>query len=824
MGKLFVSCGLLLVSIFLTVVWTRDGLMLATGEEGMLFVNIKHTLKSYRNDWRDISLGTNQGSLSSPGKPVFWTVGLLDQMGLSVVAIQRLLFIFIIFSSLISAYWFSSLLLADGKGILTPLIISVFYIINPFTAVNVWNRFLYSLMFSLPLLSASLAILIQGYKSKNIYWAFIYSLPSLIYSFAFTSPAIAILLVLTSIAIGVCYSILMKVGFKWGIRYLTLCLSLWILANLWWLLPVVNTSAGSSAFTTTAYNINSFVSVSRSYTLPFVVRLLSSDFLFENQTWGSVYLNWPYQLISWVVPISIAGVVLFLRKNPITRVFFYLMIIGLFFSKGSSPPMGDLMLWLLNYLRPLQLLRNPFEKMGLMMTIAYSGLLTLGIDKVLNWFSRAHRPHLGKAIILSVFFLYCGLYLWPVWTGKVFGKYPSGIEVDLPNYYGLARSWLDKNVDNYRVLALPSVYGDGGIYKFGLTEYHGLDPLNQLLGVSVISQTTAMNHSDEVIRGYLKWRQSASLWKIAGLFSAKYIMTNPDLDWNKLGSMSEAEVDQLLKSYKSIGNNFRLGIPVTCLENDSYPICSLDLNSRQWQSADYLSITATSESLQPFEVNIVDSTGHVIRFDGYTDSDYVFTRHESRFILPLRNPTETNLEFSLSAVAKIKFFSKNDIKVKLIALEKGSPEAQSYLLDPVEIGRLKFYEISPEVRTGRFFAANDIRLADSPSSIFLLLNDSTAIPGKSVFVSSKDAPSLSRVKTGTRLPEIEFERTSASEYRLKISNAVLPYVLVFHESFHPKWKVFPREYSSMHFLTDGYANGYLIDRPGDYDLRISYEN
>ena len=63
-----------------------------------------------------------------------------------------------------------------------------------------------------------------------------------------------------------------------------------------------------------------------------------------------------------------------------------------------------------------------------------------------------------------------------------------------------------------------------------------------------------------------------------------------------------------------------------------------------------------------------------------------------------------------------------------------------------------------------------------------------------------------------------------SKYKVKV-NAIRKFVLVFNQSYHPKWIAsvdgvpIPE---SGHFAVNGYANGYVIDRTGEYTVTIEY--
>ncbi len=112
------------------------------------------------------------------------------------------------------------------------------------------------------------------------------------------------------------------------------------------------------------------------------------------------------------------------------------------------------------------------------------------------------------------------------------------------------------------------------------------------------------------------------------------------------------------------------------------------------------------------------------------------------------------------------------------------------------------------------------------------------------------------------VPEILYQKINQTKYRVKVRNARTPYLLSFGESFSPGWKVYQHSDSNFitkpvasyfsgeiseyapasslldkkffeifsadilpeqkHFRVNGYANGWYIDKTGDYELLVEY--
>lgn len=92
------------------------------------------------------------------------------------------------------------------------------------------------------------------------------------------------------------------------------------------------------------------------------------------------------------------------------------------------------------------------------------------------------------------------------------------------------------------------------------------------------------------------------------------------------------------------------------------------------------------------------------------------------------------------------------------------------------------------------------------------------------------------------LPELEFQKINPTKYFIKIKNAQAPFFLNFLETHNFLWKAYMIEDGSQdakaesiwstwfreplpdntHFLINGYANGWLLDQKGNYNIILEY--
>lgn len=113
-----------------------------------------------------------------------------------------------------------------------------------------------------------------------------------------------------------------------------------------------------------------------------------------------------------------------------------------------------------------------------------------------------------------------------------------------------------------------------------------------------------------------------------------------------------------------------------------------------------------------------------------------------------------------------------------------------------------------------YFCVNE---KDDPEELFeeTFVAENISIPLYSV----KDLP-----VNNNRLPKISTEKIDPTHYIIKVRDASSPYILSFSERFSPLWKLSlnSKNISSQHFIINGYANGWIIDKTGNYTLSLEF--
>lgn len=105
------------------------------------------------------------------------------------------------------------------------------------------------------------------------------------------------------------------------------------------------------------------------------------------------------------------------------------------------------------------------------------------------------------------------------------------------------------------------------------------------------------------------------------------------------------------------------------------------------------------------------------------------------------------------------------------------------------------------------------------------------IENDKTIVFPKDAKNIDKEKFSySALPELISQKINPSKYIIEIKEANNPYILNFLESFNDKWRVYISKDgenikidNKRHFKSFGYANSWVINERGDYEIIIYYE-
>jgi hypothetical protein len=139
------------------------------------------------------------------------------------------------------------------------------------------------------------------------------------------------------------------------------------------------------------------------------------------------------------------------------------------------------------------------------------------------------------------------------------------------------------------------------------------------------------------------------------------------------------------------------------------------------------------------------------------------------------------------------------------------------------VGKLEIYKLDDTISSAVdriYFGTELVRAKDLKEGIDYILKTNFEIGKNILFVENQNSY-MEWISEKREVPNHIVERLSSTEYKININNAKTSYILVLQNIFSPNWQI-DGVNDTYHFIADGYANGWIIDKKGDYIVNIKY--
>ena len=548
------------VSLLLVSYWFRNGNTWGAGETGNPFYNLSQMLAISGWAWGNQILGGSSG-LTVASVPVHAVLAFLQQNGVPGFVLQAAFFFIVLYLSLYGMYALARELFPKYKESMW-LLAAFFYLINPYSLMNIWNRFLLNTVLFYALLPLGLLIFIKGLNSKRYYYGLVLGLVTVLCSYAFGAPAQTI--IFWFILFFTCFFYFIFFEKSWFvIKYFLFTFFLWLVFNFWWVSQQIyfrlsqTYLIATNLFFTSSGNLDALTFLSTILGKVQNVLLLQHGPFFKEGynlpfSWPTFYSLIPTLLLQWLVTLSILAIAIKKIKEKWILYFLTVFIVGVFFVKGNAPPLGELFTLLFQKVTFLQFLRNPFEKTGILLALGLSPLFGIAIYEISNYFLKINIK-LSK-LILSIGFFYVLIFFgFPFWTRLVFTStnpptdtLENGYEIKVPNYYKEADAWLKSKDGLFRFISLP--LGGEGIFNNWEKGYPGVEMSGMLFSTPSISYNTTIPFYTELVEDIEElFLTQKDFYKVAAIFNVKYLMLRDDINF-KLGNMRDpAHIEKVFK-------------------------------------------------------------------------------------------------------------------------------------------------------------------------------------------------------------------------------------------------------------------------------------
>ncbi|MCL4415081.1 MAG: glycosyltransferase family 39 protein [Actinobacteria bacterium] len=532
------------IPALLVVIWFKSGEILGTGESGLPFYDFNIQLNINKDAWAYYTLG-HPLNIGAAATPTYWFFTQLQNLGVPTFILQAF-FIWIIF--LIAGLAIYKLVreLFASIGWIHALLAVLFYWFNPFSLVNVWNRFLNNFFVFYALLPISVYLFLKGLRRRNYIFALLIGFVSALLAYALTSVAFVFMFWGVLFYLGVFYFITHRGERLFIFKFFLLTLFFWFLTNFWWISQVLsylqlgsfNEVIKTSFKQDTNYNTFSLLSERLGF-LTYIFRLKHTSFFTDifQQAWVRIY---SFHLIVFF-EFLISGIFLLplivKKRSGYVIMMAGLLFISIFLAKGNNPPLGEIFDKTFSSFSFLQIFRNPLEKIGFILSFSAAVLFAAGCFEIERIIGLSRK--IITRIVISLFLLV--IWGFPFWTGYVFtntespiNKLEVGYRVKVPVVYKEVLKWLNSQRENFRLIGLP-IGGEGITYTWE-KGYSGVELTNQLLPKAAISFNTNIPFYDDIssaLGRLISTREG--LAKIMDILNSKYVLVRSDIDWKARG-------------------------------------------------------------------------------------------------------------------------------------------------------------------------------------------------------------------------------------------------------------------------------------------------
>ncbi|MBI2600873.1 DUF3367 domain-containing protein, partial [Candidatus Daviesbacteria bacterium] len=332
----------------------------------------------------------------------------------------------------------------------------------------------------------------------------------------------------------------------------------WLLTNSWWLIPTFNISPALFANQhTTDDSLTTLVALSNQTSLPFTLRLINPFYLYWHADFGSIYQTPLFVFISWLfILVVFVGFIKGLKEKTYAM-WSLLFLIVLMLAKGAAPPFSFPYIFGFSHFFPLGVIRNPFEKLGILLPLIYAILFALGF-----WYLLVTLPKLiGKFksyLVLVTFVILHSVFLWPMWAGNLFGSLEKPMFVQIPESYHQANDWIKNDLSDTannwdgRILHLPLPQSEDITYTWQYG-YSGVEPSAAIFtSLPSIARGLDIPGISNALAGlsFIFHKPYASnpgvIVKMLQDFNIRYIILHKDIEWKEKQLYNPQETELIL--------------------------------------------------------------------------------------------------------------------------------------------------------------------------------------------------------------------------------------------------------------------------------------
>lgn len=526
------------ISTAVILSWFRYGYLYGGGDVGLPSYDPQRIVEIAKYVWWESAAPGNLVPHGLTVLPVMVFQSLLASLGFPFFVIQAVLFWILLFLMGYGMFWVGLSIFGKDKFFLA-IFSGLFYILNPYMMIQVWHRFIHNTFFLAAALPFFYLFWNDWLKNGKFTKLLLFLLANFLTVYLYGTIAYVVTVVFMLSLVFLKQTFIPWQGFnflkKVGLRFITGFI-LWILIHAWWMIPTF--SIVPTLFSTQhriGESIVTLITLSRQTIMPYTLSGANPFYLFEHADFGDIYKHPLFLILMWIpLVFLIPGFIISIRSKALAF-WGILLLLATLLAKGAASPFGFLYIFAFSQIFALGVLRNPFEKLGILLPFSLAIIYTVGFRWYLERFKEkrltAINISLGVLLILQL-----GVFLWPFWTGKLIGNIEKLALVDVPKYYQEADDFISNQNRQGKILHLPLSVGESIAYTWPYN-LSGVE-LSPLFFKSLPSISRALNlgHVDDVINAasnIFRKEEIADekIIEILQSLNVRFVVLHKDVDW-----------------------------------------------------------------------------------------------------------------------------------------------------------------------------------------------------------------------------------------------------------------------------------------------------
>ena len=581
----------------LSVTWFRGDFVINKADFDFS-VNPTQDIDRYFYTW-DSSVGLGVDNTRAIAKlfPYQLFINCSTSLGVPLATTEKMLFYMLFTLSGIFMYLLLRYILREKKyGEFAAFTGALFYMMNMWVAQFRWSIFLILPLFIYAVIPLVLMIFIIGLEKRDYKYAIYFALVSLFAAPAANNPIYLAPLIIILFVYFVYYVIANRrelINIKFILKFSIVALIMFSLVNFWWIVRPISALTEAQHTVQVKYDPYSQINLeSRDASVESLLRMVGNWALKDDYkgdkyfTYADLYNSNLFIFIGYL--IALVAFLGFLTKQKYRWFFGLIMVLGIFLSKGSHEPLGNIYLWLYDHIPGFWTFRSPYEKFGILTAFGMSAMIAIFFAYFFGYFEKKPRLKFLVVPIGIVFIvLSCIIYAIPFWNGEIIysgGKIMPSARIKIPEYYQKLQNYLSgKKISRLFDLPIGNSFIAGPCpFKWG---YFGGDPLPHFISDSNILLAQPATFGDSVDYEFNKSMASnlqvknqtekllANYKLFLYLTDSRYLLLRDDIDWNFYGTPENAAAaKENLINDKEIEDRGQFGdLHLFELNNDKYP-------------------------------------------------------------------------------------------------------------------------------------------------------------------------------------------------------------------------------------------------------------